>query len=68
MGQRPGSGRMGAGRQKGGRRGGEEEKQKRQQPWQSRHLASPLSARPRQRPAFIRGSANLAPPRSPRGP
>ena len=31
-------------------------------------LRSPLPARPRQRPAFIRGSANLAPPRSPRGP
>ena len=69
MGQRPGAGRMGAGRQKGGRRGGEEEKQKPQQPRQNLHLASPLSsARPRQRPAFIRGSANLAPPRSPRGP
>ena len=44
MGQRPGAGRMGAGRQKGGRRGGEEEKQKPQQPRQNLHLASPLSS------------------------
>ena len=35
---------MGAGRQKGGRRGGEEEKQKPQHPRKNRYLASPLSS------------------------
>ncbi|MXQ96020.1 hypothetical protein E5288_WYG022224 [Bos mutus] len=35
---------MGAGRQKGGRRGGEEEKQKRQHPRKNRFLTSPLSS------------------------
>ena len=52
MGQRPGSGRMGAGGQKGGRRGGEEKQERRQPPISP--LRSALPATPQRRPAGIR--------------